>query len=286
MQNKFILHYLSRPKVCPLPLGLGDFLRGLTNSHILCEKYDYEMKINKCSNDVFKNFKDVPEYECYDVSQTQIKEVYFTPDDVDTTINNLFKEQNKELNVYTNLASRNFNGNSFSLWPKVIPEKTLSYLKSILQPTEYLKDLINSVLPNKKAYSVVHVRSGDADLFNGKPYDQNDHRTLDSKRLSILFELLNNVKTNDKLLLICDSEKFANIIKNKYPDMIYINSEKSAIACDCLTDQERADTLVDFFAAARANKIYSYSIYGISGFTYSASKIFNVPFEGSGLGGL
>ena len=278
MQNKCIIHYLSRPKVCTLPLGLGDFLRGVVNCYELCDQYDYDMVINRCSNDIFKYFQNNDSYVCYDVNQTQIKEIYFHPDDVDTTINNLFKEGNKELNIYTNLANKNFNGNGFTLWPETISQKTLSFVKSIINPTKDLRDKIDEITP-KENYSVVHVRSGDYDIFKDKSYDHKEHLTLHNKEMVKLFSIIENIDCAGKLFLVCDSERVGGILKEKYDHLIYTGGKKSAIGCDCFDDEENVDTLIDFFITTNADKIYSYSIYGISGFTYSASKLFNIPFE-------
>ena len=278
--------------------GFGDFIRGSYFLLEFCEKYHFEPRIifNNCISKFLLPVK-------YDFNIEKIQPLL---KNIDMFHSNNFKEymiaeDNTILHPKLDLAhimydfveyimnSPVYNGHTFIYcipYPiKHVSENSKAYMRSILEPVDDMKCLVQQSLRNIglhfKDYCVFHIRSGDNYLNkDNKIFYQN---YLDKVKREIAnYIFMNNAAVSAKVnyLLIADNNEIKILMKQEFPEIKIILREITHFGEGVILEEEKVkNTLVDFYLLSFANQIISFSEYKHgSGFSYWCAKTFDVPY--------
>lgn len=134
--------------------------------------------------------------------------------------------------------------------------------------------LLNSrlLLPVNTPYKSIHLRLGDKFLETNKEYVvcKDDIRVYDEQSLFNYIE----ANVDGPLLFFCDNQQYKNKIKQKYINIITLDSKIGHTSLQNTTDDERLDTITEFYILTNSSEIMSASH---SGFSIIASKFRNIP---------
>jgi len=158
-------------------------------------------------------------------------------------------------------------------------EKTI--LREIFEPSAEMKGFIEKSLDSMglsvKNYSVIHIRSGDAYLFEEtKIFDSIYFKNLCKNVEEIL--LLDSSITN--YLFIADNNEIKYLLCQKFPNVkVLYNGISHFGEGKVLEFHKIRDTMLDFYLIANSAAIYSFTnyIHG-SGFSLWCSVTYNIPY--------
>lgn len=131
---------------------------------------------------------------------------------------------------------------------------------------------INLFPSDIKNYISIHLRLGDKHLETNPDYIfcKNDERYFSEKNLHEFIE-----KNQDKnIFFCCDNKSYKLKLKEKYDNIIIINSEIGHTSLNNTTDKQVLDTITEFYILSNSETIFAASQ---SGFSFVASKFNNIP---------
>jgi hypothetical protein len=150
------------------------------------------------------------------------------------------------------------------------------FMKHILSPTEEIEQKIEflynfyNINSINNSFKVIHLRCGDNFLHNNI-FDENLYK--------LYFDKVNDLvnKNQDiKFILLSDSSKIANKLKEDIPLINYWNNNKIHLGdLKNYADTSVFDTLVDFFIMSKSNEIL---VINESGFSKVVSIIYNIKY--------
>lgn len=291
-----IIHNVYQPKYSKGEIngtGLGDFIRGSYFLLEFCEKYHFEPRI--IFNNCISNFL-LPIKKSFNLEQIQPLLA-----NINMFHSNNFKEYNILENntiLEPNLDLENimadfveyimneplYNGHTFIYcipYPlKNISEKSKAYMRSILNPVDKIKIIVQQTLHqvglNFKNYIVFHIRSGDA-------YLKTDNKIFYQKyldKIKIEVELYMAINGYNNYLVIADNNDIKLFLKKEFPQIKIILKEITHFGEGVVLEEDKVkNTLIDFYLLSFANKIVSFSAYKHgSGFSFWCAKTFDIPY--------
>ena len=140
--------------------------------------------------------------------------------------------------------------------------------------TEEIKINCELLFPKEiTTYISVHVRLGDKHLETEKLYIQcpDDERHFSEEKMYKFIE----DSSNKHIFFCCDNNAYKLKIKERYNNIITINSDIGHTALYNTTPKQVLDAITEFYILANSKMIYSASF---TGFSFVASKINNIPF--------
>lgn len=277
--------------------GLGDFLRGcvftmqfckLELAGKVCHEIDFsnhpmgKYLANHCIKREDINYNNVPlcNYSNRLTSEEHSKK-YFLRRELKQQFHNDCKNSFQTNSYFA------FSTNAYPIL-QVVSEQGKQFLRESLKPTAEFETLIAErmnvmgIQPNK--YGVIHIRSGDEFLVDGK-------KTNATLYLNIRNNLLKWLIPNRNYLLLSDNNelkqligndpvyraKGLNIILHTYP-IVHMQIQVDGV--NSSTDGGVLNTLLDFFIMSRSNSIFAMSTYGhVTGFSRWCSTIYGIPFK-------
>ena len=102
---------------------------------------------------------------------------------------------------------------------------------------------------------------------------KNDTRSYDENKL---FNYIENNIHNKKILFFCDNDKYKRKIKDKYDNIIIINSNIGHTSLINTTDEQVLDTVTEFYIISNSKEIVQASN---SGFSKLAAIYKNTPLH-------
>jgi hypothetical protein len=270
--------------------GLGDFIRGCYFILEFCDKHGFQPKI--IFNNCISKFLHIKTHKL-DLIQNILRSIYFfksnnvrayniqngvilDPVKDNANITGDFVEYMAQSPVnYSNVFMF---CNSFPM-DNNIPEKNKEYMRSILEPTQEMKQYVYDTLETLKlsvnGYNVIHVRSGDS-------YLKNEGNTFDPKYIEkLVTAILSDMCCNDdEYLIIADNNSIKIALKNIFPSFKILVREITHFGEGVVLEEEKVkNSLVDFYLLAFSNSIFSYSYYEHgSGFSSWCAKTYNIPY--------
>lgn len=275
-KKKCIHKYLTFCKTNPQPPGLGDFIRGTIALFNYSKLYDYDLYIDN-SHEIFNNL--LKNNKLIESNMNETIELLCSPlsyEQIDYEINKLFLK-NESFCIMTNSFYTKKNGNMDN-WGEISNECKI-FLRELFTPNYETNIYLNDILKNlniniDKKYYIIHLRLGDNYLHNDM-FNSNLFETLHNK-----IRLLLNDHHDTQFILLSDSSIMANKLKEIHPTLFYWNNKKIHIG-DLKNNAIKTsvtDTLIDFFIMKNSDKIFSYSSYGVSGFSTCASLLFDKEY--------
>jgi hypothetical protein len=144
-----------------------------------------------------------------------------------------------------------------------------------IQDVFYFTDEIISnsqLLCNYDNYISLHLRLGDKYLETDVNFVQcpQDTRYYDENKI---FEFIEN-NQNENIIFFCDNQNYKLKLKEKYNNIIIINSEIGHTSLYNTTKKQILDSITEFYIVTNSNRIYSASN---SGFSIVASLYKRIP---------
>lgn len=265
---KKIINVLKQNYINNVGMGIGDYIRGSFFLLQFCKEYNIEFDLDFTQHPLSKYLlfqKDSIEEEKIDYDMVMYLHVdMITYQDF---MNNYIFHQNEE-NYY--LYTNNYPMN-------IISEDEKTIIKNKFIPNQELiceiENVLNKLKLIKKEFNVIHIRVGDR-------YFNSDNK-LDDKTLNDIYDILdNNINSNEKYLLLSDSNELKVILKNKYKKLEVEIYDILHLAGDLSNEKALKNTLVDFFIMTFSKYIIGLSIYNHNtGFSQYCSIINNIPYK-------
>ena len=160
-----------------------------------------------------------------------------------------------------------------------ITDDCKNYMLDILQPTDEVVNKINNIFKNEYGilsndyFEIIHLRCGDAHFNND---------CITDKYLSYYNKIkkLTNNNPNVNYILVSDSSKISNKLKQDIPKLMYWNNTKihlgNILELKINETIDTIDTIVDFFIMTKSKKIYAECE---SGFSKVVSVIYNIEYK-------
>lgn len=239
--------------------GLGDIIRGMLATYMLCKKYNYEFIIDVQKHPIAK-YLQIEEHRYIEYVKAQSNISFIFGDNLEDYIQ---QESSEPLLLVTNKVV-NLNDVDEDAKQKISKIFTKN---SAFQ--EYYNNIITSIgIPGK--YKIFHMRLGDNFLVRKKHLDDNS--------LTNAVQVYSQHQDEDQIF-ISDNNALRNMIIKKLPNtkMFDIKEIKHIGYHD---DDNLIDTLVEFFIVCESQSIKTYSVYSwISGFVLYPSILYNIPLE-------
>jgi len=134
----------------------------------------------------------------------------------------------------------------------------------------------NILFPNNiDDYISIHLRLGDKFLETDMNYVEckNDVRIYDETKL---FNYIENNSNDKNILFFCDNNKYKRKIKDKYDNIIIINSDIGHTSFNNTSEKQVLDTVTEFYILSNSKEIIQASW---SGFSYMAGSHKNIPIH-------
>jgi len=233
--------------------GLGDMLRGIVTSHMVCKKLGYSFFIDARNHPIQHFLKETNHPFVDNVNQKRNTIRFEAVGDL------------KQLGDVIQF-SRNDAPFLFATNGTIIPfyeNAAIEFIRGFLTPSATLLERIHFMKP-KHSYTIFHVRCGDSFLVRGE--------TGHFKSLYERF-LAHKAETD---ILISDSCLFKQYVKENCPCTMF---NHSVCHVGVSSDLESiGNTMLEFFIASGAQAIKTVSVYSwTSGFVDSIHKIYQVP---------
>jgi len=227
--------------------GFADFIRAINTLSALAKKngYQYKVALNH------------PMSQLFDIDT----ELY------ETTVSTHYELLEKINTIERIIIESNYIDETTQFEAKFIQE----YIK----PKPYLLDRVTKKLESlqlrKRGFVVFHLRFGD--------YDSEDINNTFLKRIK---QGLSIVKIKHLPILVISSSSFILKKLSGYPGILFTGCNPCHTGHVDGYSESLEDTMVEFYLMQHAKKIYSMSGgsfgTGRSGFSYWASKLFNIEF--------
>jgi hypothetical protein len=274
IEEKTCTHkYLTTCKTNPQPPGFADYLRGTITLFNLSQKYGYKLLLDN-THPLFKFLKENENIVTGDPSEEVIELLPPTSYEHIYIILNRIFENKESFMVMTNSFYTLNNGKILYTWGEISKECS-EYLKNIFTPSLQLDNKIEYVIrsvyniKNGERFKAIHIRTGDIFIHENVFCDvlYNDYY----KKISNIV----NQDKNYKYVLISDSSKIANKLKDNIEGLCYWDNKKIHLG-DLYNNSDSAllDTMADFFILTKSSEIISNG----SGFSAVACAIYNIKY--------
>ena len=126
---------------------------------------------------------------------------------------------------------------------------------------------------NYSPYISIHLRLGDKYLETEKKFIQcsNDTRDYDEDKI---YKFIEDNIDKHTIMFFCDNKEYKLKIKNKYNDIIILDSEIGHSSLYNTSERQVLDAVTEFYIISESEKIYGASR---SGFSRMASRFKNIP---------
>jgi hypothetical protein len=276
--------------------GIGDFIRGGVFLYRKCpENLFIDFKHHPLSNYLInKNESNLDYKECEIINLDASKKIIQVEEIIQKII--LEKDKNHFISsFYFDVFPTNFNKN---LYGKIenfpLEKKEKQFFRNCFSfnekiELEYEKFLKENRLKEKK-YTLFHFRLGDIELLEKEPIEIIEKIKIQTK---FKYEIIYNrilMKTNEKIVVLSDSNEFKKFLINKKNKKIVVAKTKSNHCVNkpgflCLQEKSISiknmfDLALDLKILSQSKNIISYSshFWG-SGFSFWISKIFDIEIK-------
>jgi hypothetical protein len=245
--------------------GLGDMIRGLKNTFIVCTELKYTLYVD-FSNHPVRHFLKQKKHPFKEYVKNNVENVPFFPHTCDLKCEILQLTQNGEGPILL--------GTNCSLREKdeILLEDVKTFLKeNLFDFSEEFIEFANTNEPRLK-YNILHFRLDDN-------FD-NFHRECNQE--NILCQMLEKIKVHveDNDVFISNSIVLKNIVNENKISCITYNYDICHLGSVSSSRESIRNTLFELFMITRAVQIKTFSTYPwVSGFVFWASNIFNVKLE-------
>jgi hypothetical protein len=175
-----------------------------------------------------------------------------------------------------------FSYNIFFPYNDITNEECIQ-IKSLLEPNEelqiYIIDTLNKLEFVKNHYNVIHIRTGDSYLINGK-------NKFDDLYIENIKDEINNIiyeNKNTNFLIISDNNDIKYLLRDiyfKYNFKFLFNDITHVGEGVLLKRDNIKNTLLDFYLMSYSSYIYSITTYEHgSGFSYWCSQVYSIPHK-------
>lgn len=250
--------------------GFGDYLRGCYCVYQLCKYIDIEfgMIINHPMSKYLINHQILPE----DISYENIYWVEGDNFSEETTI--FFTRFINYINGINQDTLYMFS-HAFPIWR--VQSESMNFIRKSIIPTDDMKNYVTQILTDIGmpfgGYSIVHIRTGDNHLLNGKRMEY----TTFSKISSILKKYTNS---QEKYIVLSDNNNFKLFLSQRYNRFVCYNKEITHLGENTVkTDEGVKNTLLDFFIMSRSSNIISMTPYEHgTGFSKWCATTYGIPY--------
>ncbi len=242
--------------------GIGDCIKFFMFALNICIKYNYKL--------------------CYLVNNILLEKYLIL-----NTINNMYIKRNDLQNIINinninniycaNDIKQNFH---YIIKPQLF-YSTFDY-NNINIPIQEVFNFSDKVILNSKLlcnynnYISIHLRLGDKYLETDINFIQcpQDTRYYDESKL---FECIEN-NQHENIIFFCDNNNYKLKLKEKYNNLIIINSDIGHTSLNNTTDKQILDAITEFYIITNSKRIYSASNSGFSivASLYKKTLIFNI----------
>jgi hypothetical protein len=273
IKRKCVHTYALKCETNPQPPGIADFIRGTICLYELSQKHHYDFCIDN-RHPLFSYMQPHKKLIHNDIEVTH----EFIPSNVFENYNRIYEAierqflTDRSFACISNSFYTNFNGQMVN-WGK-IDESCKTFLREIFTPNDemrsYIQYILNSIHIGNDSYNVIHLRFGDAYIHDGS-FDDEKLNTIHNKIQPIL-------QDGSKYILLTDSERMGNALKERNPSLFYYNNAKIHLGdLRSQTNPQMAikDTVADFLIISKAAKIYSNG----SGFSIVNSILYDIEYS-------
>lgn len=237
--------------------GIGDILRGMISTCIICKKYKYDFIIDIQKHPISKYLKPIEHNYIKDVKYCN-NIPFIMGNEVESYI------KNNKNNLIMLMTNKTFNMNE-------IDNEIKLKIKNILVKNELFESYyvnIKKEINLKNNYNIIHFRTGDNFLVLNNNINEN--------YLENLFKIYFKNKTSNDLL-ISDNTNLKKYIKKKDNDVYIFNINNISHIGFKKHENYYKDTLVEFFLITESKSIKTYSIYDwTSGFVLYPSILYDI----------
>jgi hypothetical protein len=239
--------------------GLGDFIKGSIYLLCLCDRSGFDFDLNISNHPISKfinndsNLIDINLARRWNYDESFIKSL----------------KSLKSRSVCYTYATRAFMDDT-------VTSQQLERIKNMFLPSTELNSDINAIINQLNLpsdYNVIHIRTGDVYLIDGKTLSMTSTVLIERK----ILKYTDNAK---KYLILSDNKDIKQYLKKH--DNFYANDNTASHLGRIRSDDIDIgkDSLIDFFLMTRATSILTFSVYSWgSGFSECASKLYNVPLR-------
>jgi hypothetical protein len=265
--------------------GLGDFLRGSFCFMQLAQLLNLEFEIDISNHPISKYIENASHIEGIDYNNI------FVYDQVNQDSRGSVNYEGKPTNINMDFLNKTIsllNSNDcevFGLFSNAFPcfnkhtKEGKTLINSKLQPNElmrtYIDNTLNDIGLSKKGYGVIHIRTGDKYLIEGR-------------KMSNIF--IEYVKTEinkfiihgRRYLIISDSNYLKSCLKT-LPNLYVFIRDIEHLGGEGMKNHNSngvMNTMLEYYLMSYSNAIVSMSIYGhVSGFSKYCSIVNDIPFN-------
>ena len=239
--------------------GIGDILRGMIATGILCKKYNYEFIIDIQKHPISKYLKTNKHKYVKHVEECQ-NIPFILGHKLESYIK---KNKNNVIILMTNKLIDCSN----------IDNEIKTMIQNIFIKNERFEEYYNkqkAMLNLGNEYAIFHFRLGDDFLIRN---------IMNVNIFQALYNLYMKYNTQQELV-ISDNIVFKQYIKKNQPDVKMYDIQKIANTGYPQHENYLMDTLVEFFLVSESKSIQTFSVYlRASGFVLSPSIIYDIPLK-------
>jgi hypothetical protein len=235
--------------------GLGDFLKFFIYILNICLKNNYKLYYLINNNSIEKYIK--LKYPKMYITNQEINNVY--------NINNeheLFNINNYNYLIVT----------PFCFYENCKHDNQIK-LSDVFEFSDEIRMNSYQLLPNKNIkYISIHLRLGDYYLENNTNLPCKEEKRVFNEN-NLFYCIEQNYDKN--IIFFCENNNYKLKIKQKYNNVIILNSEITHTTLSNNSEQSILDTITEFYIMTNSEKIYAASI---SGFSFMSSRFNNIEF--------
>jgi hypothetical protein len=236
--------------------GIGDCIKFFMYALQLCIKHNYRLYylINNIQIEKYLKLK----YE----------KMYITHEDITQDAS----DDVNDINTFTNITNNRYNIIGPQLFYSVFNYESINI--NIQDVFNFSDEIINNsnILLQTDNYISLHLRMGDKYLETDKYFVlcKEDERTYNENKIFNFIE-----ENRDKnIIFFCDNKNCKLMLKEKYNNIIVLNSEIGHTSLSNTTEKQTLDAITELYIMTNSEEIYSASN---SGFSIIASKFKNIP---------
>jgi len=250
--------------------GFGDYLRGCYCLYQICKYIDieFDMIINHPMSKYLIIHQTPPE----DISYENID--WVKGDNICEKSTNFFRNFMNYINPINQDTLYIFS-NALSIWP--VQSESINFIRKSIIPTDDMKNYVTQILNDIGmpfgGYSIVHIRTGDNHLLNGK---RMDYKTFNK----IILILKRYTSFEKKYIVLSDNNNLKNFLSQRHNRFVSYTKEITHLGENTIkTDEGIKNTLLDFFIMSRSSNIISMTPYGHgTGFSKWCATTYGIPY--------
>jgi hypothetical protein len=270
--------------------GLGDFIRGCYYLINFGETYkvDYKIMINHKMKAYLKKYEDQPMYENWKGIEFFSQNNYEGQQiDANKVIHNLPGKIINSKFVKHIIENVKVIDEAVYIYNIIFPNHDIceyhkEHMRGILEPTEYMANLIEKTMNNlsltNNNFTVIHIRSGDKYLKDMSTDFSPNYITRLNKE--IFYTINQNKQPITSCLVLTDNMELKHIIAKTFPAIKILLNPIAHLGQGVVQhDEAIKNTLLEFYLMSRAASIVSFSSYEHgSGFSQWCAKTYNIPY--------